>query len=138
MLQSPFPGMDPYLEINPRWQVFHGWFVRKLAEQHQPRARELGCWIGVERAVYQREPSGELVLVGEPDTLTGLDASAYAAPTSGRVASAVTLAEPRAIHEVVLDPEQLERYKQEYLVVREIGEFQRVLAVVEMLSFANK
>lgn len=27
MLQSPFPGMDPYLEINPRWQVFHGWFV---------------------------------------------------------------------------------------------------------------
>jgi hypothetical protein len=138
MLHSPFPGMDPYLEINPRWQVFHGWFVRKRAEQHQPLARELGCWIGVERAVYQREPSGELVLVGEPDTLTGLDASAFAAASSGGAAPALALAEPKAIHEVVLDPDQMERYKQEYLVVREAGEFQRVLAVVEMLSFANK
>jgi hypothetical protein len=82
--------MDPFLEVNPRWQVFHGWFVRKLAEQNLPRARELGCWIDVERSVYQREPSGELVLVGE------------------------------------------------YLVVRELGQFQRVLAVVEVLSFANK
>ena len=138
MLQSPFPGMDPYMEINPRWQVFHGWFVRKLAEQHQTRARELGCWIAVERAVYQREPSGELVLVGEPDALTGLDASAFAAPTSGGVAPALALLEPKAIHEVVLDPEQMQRYKQEYLVVKEVDQFQRVLAVVEVLSFANK
>lgn len=138
MFQSPFPGMDPYLEINPRWNVFHGWFVRELARQNQDRTRELGCWIGVERTVYQREPSGELVLVGEPDTLTGMDASAYAAPYSGPVASPVALAEPRAVHEVVLDPEHLQRYKQEYLVVREVDEYQRVLAVVEMLSFANK
>jgi len=136
MLRSPFPGMDPFLEINPRWQVFHGWFVRKLAEQHQPRARELGCWIGVERAVYQQEPSGELVLVGEPDVLTGLDASAFAATAPSRPFSAST--EPHAVHEVVLDPDQMHRYKQEYLVVREIDQFQRVLAVVEMLSFANK
>src|ERR1043166_4294667 len=138
MLQSPFPGMDPYLEINPRWQVFHGWFVRELARQNQARTRELGCWIGVERAVYQREPSGEWVLVGEPDALTGLDASAFATPSAGGNGPAVAMAEPKAVHEVVLDPDQMERYKQEYLVVREIGEFQRVLAVVEMLSFANK
>ena len=42
MFESPFPGTDPFLEVNPRWQVFHGWFVRKLAEQNVPRARELG------------------------------------------------------------------------------------------------
>jgi hypothetical protein len=46
--------------------------------------------------------------------------------------------EPRAIHGVVLDPEQMQRYKQEYLVVREVDQFQRVLAVLDMLSFANK
>jgi hypothetical protein len=130
--------MDPYLEVNPRWQVFHGWFIRELARQNQSQARELGCWIGVERTVYQREPSGELVLVGEPDALTGLDASAFAAAPSHAAGSAVALAEPRAVHEVVLDPEQMERYKQEYLVVREVDQFQRVLAVVEILSFANK
>jgi hypothetical protein len=130
--------MDPYLEINPRWQVFHGWFIRELARQNQNRTRELGCWIGVERSVYQREPSGELVLVGEPDALTGEEALALAGASSRPSASGAALAEPRAVHEVVLDPEQMQRYKQEYLVVREVDKFQRVLAIVEMLSFANK
>jgi hypothetical protein len=138
MLQSPFPGMDPYLEIDPRWQAIHGWFIRLLASQNQERARDLGCWIGVERTVYQREPSGELVMVGEPDVLSGLDASAFASPPLNGNGSAVAVAEPRAIHEVVLDPDQMQRYKQEYLVVREADQFQRVLAVVEMLSVANK
>src|SRR3974390_2188343 len=56
MLRSPFPGMDPYLEINPRWEVFHGWFVRNMAAQHQAQARDLDCWIGVERSVCKRDP----------------------------------------------------------------------------------
>jgi hypothetical protein len=137
MFESPFRGMDPFLEINPRWQVFHGWFVRKLAEQNLPRARELGCWIDVERSVYHREPSGELVLVGEPDALTGLDVSEYG-PAPARQDTSSAVAVPQAVHEVVLDPDQLQRHKQEYLVVRELGRFQRVLAVVEVLSFANK
>ena len=64
MISSPFPGMDPFLEINPRWEVFHGWFIRKLAENSMGRARELGCEVDVERTVYGREPTGELVLVG--------------------------------------------------------------------------
>ena len=42
------------------------------------------------------------------------------------------------IHEVVLDPDELEQFKQDYLVVREIGQFARVLAAVEVLSPANK
>jgi hypothetical protein len=50
----------------------------------------------------------------------------------------VALHEPKAVHEVVLDPDTLERVKQDYLVVRELGQFQRVLAVVEVLSPANK
>ena len=48
------------------------------------------------------------------------------------------LAEPRAIHEVVLDTATLERIKQDYLVVRELGQFPRILAVVEVLSPGNK
>jgi hypothetical protein len=138
MYQSAFPGMDPFLEMNPRWQVLHGWFVRKLAEQNITRVRELGCWIHVERSVYQREPSAELVLVGEPDVLSGPDPSVFSSTRSSQSVSNVALAEPRAVHEVVLDPDKLERYKQEYLVIREDDEYQRILAVVEVLSFANK
>jgi hypothetical protein len=89
MKSSPFPGMDSFLEDHPRWEVFHGWFIRELARQNTPPARELGCEIDVERSVYGREPTGEL-------------------------------------------------YKQQHLVVRESGEYARVLAVVELLSPANK
>lgn len=137
-LQSPFPGMDPFLEVNPSWQAFHGWFVRKLAELSLPKAEEIGCWIDVERTVYQREPSGEMVLIGEPDVLTGPDLSVSSWDNSGG-GTAVALAVPQAVHEIVLDPDHMERYKQEYLVVRELDDdYRRIVAVVELLSFANK
>ncbi len=137
-MPSPFPGMDPFLEVSPRWQAFHAWFMRELARQSLPKAQELGCWIDVERTVYQREPSGEIVLIGEPDQTVGFDTSQPAWNEKRMEPSTVALAEPRAIHEVVLDPESLERIKQDYLVVRELGQFPRVLAVVEVLSPANK
>jgi hypothetical protein len=130
--------MDPYLEINPRWQAFHAWFMRKLAEQSLPKAQELGCWIEVERTIYQREPSGEVVLIGEPDHTVGVDVSGPGWTPHPSGEGIVALAEPRAIHEIVLDPDAMERIKQDYLVVREVGQFSRVLAVVEVLSPANK
>ena len=137
MKKSPFPGMDPFLEINPSWEVFHGWFIRELARQNIGRARELGCEVDVERSVYGREPTGELVLVGEPDLLARYD-PAFGRPEPLPSHGAGVLAEPRAVHEIVLDPDKMATYKQEYLVVRDIGPWARVLAVVELLSFANK
>lgn len=137
MISSPFPGMDPFLEINPQWQVFHGWFIRELARQSMGRARELGCNVDVERTVYGREPTGELVLVGEPDLLARNE-PAFGRPEPMGGHGGVALAEPRAIHEVVLDPDEMETHKQQYLVVRDSSEWARVLAVVELLSFANK
>ncbi len=133
-MPSPFPGMDPFIEINPRWEGFHAWFVRKLAEQSLGKAQSLGCWIDVERMVYQREPNGEVVLIGGPDDTVVADPSGFASNATASVA----LAEPRVIHEVVLDPDELEQFKQDYLVVRELGQFARVLAAVEVLSPANK
>ncbi|NUQ65398.1 MAG: DUF4058 family protein [Pirellulales bacterium] len=135
-MPSPFPGMDPFIEVNPRWEGFHAWFVRELARQALPKAQELGCWIDVERMVYQREPNGEVVLIGGPDETVAVDPSSpgWSSPAPG----AVALADPEAIHEVILDPDSLERFKQDYLVVRELGQFARVLAAVEVLSPANK
>ena len=137
MKSSPFPGMDPFLETAPSWEAFHGWFIRKLAEQCMGRARELGCEVDVERSVYGQEPAGELFLVGEPDLLARYDRS-FDRPEAMPSRSPVALAEPRAIHEIALDPEEMAAHKQEYLVVRETCEWARVLAVVELLSFANK
>jgi hypothetical protein len=100
-MASPFPGMDPFIEVNPRWEGFHAWFVRELAQQSMPKAQELGCWIDVKRTIYQREVNGAIVRFG-------------------------------------LDPATLERVKQDFLVVREVGQFPRALAVVEVLSPATK
>lgn len=130
--------MDPFLEVDPRWQEFHGWFIRELARLNLRQARDVGCSIGVERNIYQREPSGGLVLIGEPDALVGPDMSLSSWDIPPRQSQSMALAEPKAIHEVVLDPAQLELYKQDYLVVRELGRFTRILAVLELLSFANK
>lgn len=137
-LKSPFPGMDPFLEVNPRWQEFHGWFIRELARLNSHQARDVGCRIGVERNIYRREPSGEMMLVGEPDALVGPDLSIASWDRKEPTVNAVALAEPRAVHRVVLDPDQMQLYKQDFLVVRELGSFTRILAVLELLSFANK
>jgi hypothetical protein len=130
--------MDPFLEVDPRWQNFHGWFVSNLTEQALPNARALGCWISVERTVYQRDPNGEFVLIDGLDQTAQVDDSRPAWNTSPSPHGSLAVAEPSAIHEVVLDPDGLERIKQDYLVVRELDQFARVLAVVEVLSPANK
>ena len=66
-MPSPFPGMDPYLEVQHLWAIFHGWFIRRLAQQVIPRAASMGCWIDVERDVNGKDPSGDMVSIGEPD-----------------------------------------------------------------------
>lgn len=132
-MRSPFPGMDPFLENPELWKLFHPWFIRKLAEQTLPLAHSRGLHIDVERDVYQREPNGELALVGEPDALVLNEREPW---QGGGVA--VALAEPQAIHEVVLDPDDMETHWQDYLVLRTPGRERMVVAVVELLSPSNK
>ncbi len=127
--------MDPFLEKNPQWEVFHGWFIRELARLSIAPAREVGCTIDVERSIYGRETSGELVLYGEPDVMLIRDDVPVKLPSDD---AALALAQPRAIHEVMLADDELEPHKQEFIVVRAEGTWAPVLAIVELLSFANK
>lgn len=140
-MPSPFPGMDPFLESQPTWELFHAWFVRELARVTLPQARQIGYWIDVDRDVYQREPTGELALVGAPDEVLsvrsqgpGGNGSQHGSDGNGGVA----LAAPRAVHEITLDPDEMDQRWQDYLVVRKADKFKRVVAVVEVLSPTNK
>ena len=135
-MPSPFPGMDPYLEIQPRCEIFHGWFIHKLAELALPRAASMGCWIDVERDVYGEDPSGAMVLIGEADEV--LTVASAESTWSGDVGGVATLAVPRSIREVVVDPKEAHQHRQHFLVVRENQKWPRALAVVELLSPANK
>ena len=135
-MPSPFPGMDPYLESQPLWEIFHGWFIRELARLNLPKAASTGCWIDVERDVYGKDPSGEMVSIGEPDEVFTVAAGQHS--WTGTGAATATLAVPRSIREVVFDPLEARRHRQEYLVVRDHRAWPRALAVVELLSPANK
>ncbi len=133
-----FPGMNPFLEGPPYWVILHGWLVRELARLHIPEARTLGCEIDVERRLYQRDTSGRLMFVGEPDALAfpaseGIPVTGHSAGLSSE--SNVAVAE--AVHEIVWGDDE-EQPWQDYLVIREGRAFQRTLAVVELLSPANK
>jgi hypothetical protein len=128
--------MDPYLESQPRWEIFHQWFIHELARLSLPTAVSMGCWIDVERDVYKRDPSGEMVLIGEADDVITFSSSyPYAAGSGGGTA---TLAPPSSVREVVIDPGEAGQHRQYYLVVRENQAWPRALAVVELLSPANK
>jgi hypothetical protein len=135
-MPSPFPGMDPFLEQQPWWEIFHAWFIRKLAEFALPKAIDMGCAIDVERDVYEKDPSGEMVLIGEPDDVFMVSGEGSSPSDSG--AGIATLAAPRAVHEIVLTDEPHTRRWQDYLVVRNSKGWPRVLAVAELLSPANK
>ena len=133
-MPSPFPGMDPFMRSQPSLGRIYAWFVHSLAEQSLPKAQELGCWIDVERMVYQREPSGEVVLIGGPDEAVAVDPSI----PEWRSSPPVALAEPKVVHEVVLDPAAPRSSIRQITGGRELGQFARVLAAVEVLSPANK
>ncbi len=128
--------MDPFLERQPRWEIFHGWFIRKLAENSLPMAVSMGCWIDVERDVYREERSGERVLIGEPDDVFSVSGRDAERSQNGTAVGTVTA--PKAVHRVVLETSTVKKHRQPYLVVRDNPEWPRVLAVVELLSPANK
>lgn len=133
-----FPGMNPFLEGPPYWEILHGWFVRKLAELHIPNARAVGCEIDVERRLYQRDTNGRLMFIGEPDALAFPATERFVSPGPSTAMSAEShIAVAEAVHEIVWGDDD-ELPWQDYLVVREGRECRRTVAVVELLSPANK
>ena len=137
--KSPFPGMDPFLERNPTWEDIHGWFIRELVRELVIPIRRLGLEIGVERTVYRRDSDAGLMLIGEPDFLSFQESNSGSGRTWDRSSGGLALAEPQAVHEVVLEDDEQSIHKQDFLVVREeLRGYARVVAVVELLSPANK
>lgn len=136
-MPSPFPGMDPFVETSTRWESLHAWFIRKLAENTLPAAIERGCWIDVEKDIYRSDPTGELILLGEPDNVISVSRGLTDVNGDAATATLPTVV-PQAVHEIDIDPYTTPAHRQQYLVVREDPSYPRVLAIVELLSPANK
>lgn len=129
-MPTPFPGMDPYLESPDLWQGFHNRLISWLADDLAPRLRP-NYFIAIEARLYEERP-GDLALIGRADV------AAYKSDPpqlhEAKPAYAAELA-PMPMTVTLPMPDEI---RETYLEVRSVGDNPEVIAVIEVLSPANK
>ncbi len=128
-MPSPFPGMDPYLEML-EWQDFHVGMINAIRRQLAPAVRPKYL-ARIERRVYVER------LFEEP----GVYLPDVELVRSGRERSSARRSAPRAAT-ATLEPHLYEvptptEHRESYVVIKDI-ERRRVVTVVELLSPTNK
>jgi hypothetical protein len=124
-MESPFPGMDPYLEHPSLWPDVHNRLIAALADDLSERVAPR-YYVGLERRTYLLK-ADDLVFVGRPDI-----AVASAAEVSVRTpqpATSVTVLEV----EVPMQDEVSENF----LEIHEV-KTGKLITVLELLSPVNK
>lgn len=128
-MPSPFPGMDPYLEML-EWQDLHVRLINAISRQLTPLVRPKYL-ARIERRVYVERwfdepgvylPDVELVRSGQP----------RASKRTKSTSAATATLEPH-VYEVPLPAER----RESYVVIKDV-ERRRVVTVVELLSPTNK
>jgi hypothetical protein len=128
--QSPFPGMDPYLEGPAQWSDFHSTFIHALREAIGDLLPEpyFACVTELVMMVTPELPSRRSV---EPDVLVGRDR--YAIGTPGGSESQTAVLEPLTLENIeLLDP-----YTEPFIEILRLPDFEPV-TVVELFSPTNK
>jgi len=125
-MPSPFPGMDPYLEDPPVWQVFHPvWIAALNATLNARLPRRYVATIG--ERVYveesERDVYGDVNLFSRPE----------AAPPPRPRDSAAQAGTPPVI--VVDEPL---RVRETFIEIRAVRPRHRLVGVIEVLSPTNK
>jgi hypothetical protein len=128
-MPSPFPGMDPYLEDPAWWQDFHQSYItylqaalnRLLPAQYLARMGERLYVVQQERNIYP-----DVAVVERPAVVPPL--------TRGEGGTALLVASDPAW---VVTIESVEM-REAFVEVRAIRDENRVVAVIELLSPANK
>ena len=125
-MSSPFPGMNPYLELPALWHEFHNRLIVAISDALTPYLQPR-YYVAVEIHTYMDDDNLEL-LVGIPDAIVlAAPKTSMAQPTT-----TATQTRPRQI-QIPMSVEVKERY----LEVREVGTHQ-VITVIEVLSPKNK
>lgn len=127
MMPSPFPGMNPYLELPALWSEFHSRLIVALSDVLTPQLRPK-YYAAVETRTYLDDGESDL-LVGIPDTMV---LSVKGNSTSSETAIVATKNRPKQI-QLPMPTEVKERY----LEIREVGTHE-VITVIEVLSPKNK
>ena len=131
-MQSPFPGMDPYLEDPIFWSEFHSRLIMTISTSLLPKLLP-HYYIGIETRTYI-DRTDEALLIGIPDAVI-LATKNFIAPKPSKASTAtVTRVKPQQVQIPLPRPLEI---KQRYLEVRE-AETNAVITVIEVLSPSNK
>ena len=129
-MQSPFPGMNPYLENPELWAEVHNRLIVAISDALAPQIRPK-YRVGIEKRVYQTS-GDESLLIGIPDVTVGLSSSV---PVDTAISNVAVASPPiKPINVSVPIPEEV---REGYLEVREVGTGE-VVTVIEVLSPKNK
>ena len=129
-METPFPGMDPYLEQPDLWLDVHNSLMGDLRNALAPLLRPR-YYVAVEQRIYLAEPD-EVVFLGRADiTVT----RAPVRPQSGPASSG--LAPVGVVTPVLVEVPRADEVREAYLEVRLTGSA-TVVTVVEILSPTNK
>lgn len=127
MINSPFPGMDPYLEHNGIWRQVHTSLMVDIQRFLQPMLRPK-YHVSIEQHTYLALTPPSDDLVGIPDIVITTDSAPF-----GTVSVATASVTTPTIGTLPMTEEVLHRY----LTVRDI-ETREAVTVMEVLSYANK
>ncbi len=126
-MQTPFPGMDPYLEHRALWPDVHNSLIIAIRDAIVPMVAP-NYYVSVESRAYVLKPEGD-VFLGRPDVSVIPTASAPTAKTREIAADEVSVLEV----ELPLGDE-VSYY---YLEIRSVQTHQLITAI-ELLSPVNK
>ena len=125
-MESPFPGMDPYLEHPSLWPDVHNRLIAALADDLSERVAPR-YYVGLERRTYLLK-AGDLVFIGRPDiaVASATDASGFAPHL---VVTSVTVLE--------VDVPMQDEVSENFLEIHEVRTG-KLVTVLELLSPVNK
>jgi hypothetical protein len=124
-MESPFPGMDPYLEHPTLWPDVHNRLIAALADDLSERVAPR-YYVGLERRTYLLK-ADDLVFVGRPDLAVA--SAAEVVVSAPQPATSVTVLE--------VEVPMADEVSENFLEIHEV-KTGKLITVLELLSPANK
>jgi Protein of unknown function (DUF4058) len=132
-MAGPFPGMDPYIELEAPWPDFHNRLIAEICN-------ELGAGLPISY-VARVDERIEIATSGEdppasyrPDVLVGRFESESTRPEVTRGAAQTAVLEPQLVEILDRDPDEI---RVTWVEIRALPELELV-TVIEVLSPINK
>src|ERR1700726_305682 len=136
-MPSPFPGMDPFIEMNPIFQELHTQMLAEMQALLQPQLRpkyvahlerhlsEGSVWDTPQGAISLERKEPDVTIVSRP-------------AARRQMGSTALLAQPAACATEELDPAELELRQQRRIVIYVQDRPRLAVTGIELLSPGNK